>query len=190
MQPAEHDTDTENFEHASIEHWGTAGMDEDHQYPEAPGSKNTTYKALRIMGNGYNYYYSVWCSNQHELYDMSTDSQQLNNLFANYTYQPNEPYNSTDPFSINRLESRLDALLLVLKECKASTCQKPWLALHPGGNVQNLVDALQPKYDQFYEQQQNRVSYNYCDQGYIKAAEGALTFKTYSQRKAWASPGG
>lgn len=32
---------------------------------------NNTFKALRIKGTGYNLYYSVWCNNEHELYDMT-----------------------------------------------------------------------------------------------------------------------
>lgn len=31
---------------------------------------NNTYKAVRIMGQDYNLYYSVWCNNEHELYDL------------------------------------------------------------------------------------------------------------------------
>lgn len=169
----------ENFEHASIEHWGSAGSDEDF-YPEAPGAINTTYKALRVIGPGYNYYYSVWCTNQHELYDMTKDPQQMHNLYEPYTYQQHAAASSSsNPYNLNRLESRLDALMLVLKSCKAQTCMKPWLALHPGGAVTNLPEAMDAKYDQFYEEQQQRVSYNWCDQGYIIAAEGPQNFVTY-----------
>lgn len=32
---------------------------------------NNTYKSVRILGDGYNLYYSVWCTNEHELYDMT-----------------------------------------------------------------------------------------------------------------------
>lgn len=32
--------------------------------------RNNTYKALRVIGEGYNLYYSVWCNNEHELYDV------------------------------------------------------------------------------------------------------------------------
>jgi hypothetical protein len=32
---------------------------------------NNTYKSVRLLGNGYNLYYSVWCNNEHELYDLS-----------------------------------------------------------------------------------------------------------------------
>ena len=32
---------------------------------------NNTYKSARILGDGYNLYYAVWCSNEHELYDLS-----------------------------------------------------------------------------------------------------------------------
>lgn len=31
---------------------------------------NNTYKAIRLIGSGYNLYYSVWCNNEHELYNM------------------------------------------------------------------------------------------------------------------------
>ncbi len=31
---------------------------------------NNTYKALRLIGKNYNLYYSVWCTNEHELYDL------------------------------------------------------------------------------------------------------------------------
>lgn len=32
---------------------------------------NNTYKSVRLLGQGYNLYYSVWCNNEHELYDLS-----------------------------------------------------------------------------------------------------------------------
>lgn len=32
---------------------------------------NNTYKALRVIGKNYNLHYSVWCTNEHELYDLS-----------------------------------------------------------------------------------------------------------------------
>ena len=38
---------------------------------------NNTYKALRIIGDDYNLYYSVWCTNEHELYDLKVGTQPL-----------------------------------------------------------------------------------------------------------------
>jgi len=35
---------------------------------------NNTYKALRIVGTKYSLYYSVWCTNEHELYDLTVSS--------------------------------------------------------------------------------------------------------------------
>lgn len=32
---------------------------------------NNTYKAIRVVGKSYNFYYSVWCNNEHELYDLN-----------------------------------------------------------------------------------------------------------------------
>ena len=36
---------------------------------------NNTYKSLRVIGNGYDLYYAVWCTNEHELYDMTVSAQ-------------------------------------------------------------------------------------------------------------------
>lgn len=38
---------------------------------------NNTYKSLRIIGDGYDLYYSVWCNNEHELYDMNVSPRLL-----------------------------------------------------------------------------------------------------------------
>ena len=72
----------------------------------------------------------------------------------------------------DKLISRLDSLLFVLKSCKGQTCSRPWQALHPSGNVQNLHDALSSRFDTFYDKEQKRVSYSRCELGYLIDAEG------------------
>ena len=44
--------------------------------PIQPGMqfKNNTYKALRLIGNDYSVYYSVWCSNEKELFNMKVST--------------------------------------------------------------------------------------------------------------------
>lgn len=32
---------------------------------------NNTYKALRLVGEGYSLYYSVWCTGEREFYDLT-----------------------------------------------------------------------------------------------------------------------
>lgn len=32
---------------------------------------HNTYKSVRIIGDGYDLYYSVFCTNEHELYDLT-----------------------------------------------------------------------------------------------------------------------
>lgn len=61
---------------------------------------------------------------------------------------------------------------MVLKSCKGNTCIKPWDVLHPDKSVQSLSDAMNEKYDRFYEEQP-KVSYSKCEQGYIVGSEGA-----------------
>jgi arylsulfatase A-like enzyme len=54
-------------EHVNVEYWGFALSEGDY------GQRwfdNNTYKALRVIGKGYNLYYSVWCSGEHQLYDL------------------------------------------------------------------------------------------------------------------------
>lgn len=36
--------------------------------------QNNTYKSLRLIGNDYSVYYSVWCSNEKELFNMKVSN--------------------------------------------------------------------------------------------------------------------
>ncbi|KAK1845051.1 Arylsulfatase 3 [Colletotrichum chrysophilum] len=149
-------------EHVTVEYWGFAAS----EGPWGYFGRNT-YKALRVVSKEYNLYYSAWCNNEHELYDLNTDPGQLNNLL-------HEESQSTSLLGlpIEKIVSRLDSLLLVTKSCKGSVCTHPWRSLHPQGNVDTLRDALSPRFDSFYQQQQVRVEYSRCEMGYLVDAEG------------------
>jgi len=73
--------------------------------------------------------------------------------------------------SVSVVQSRLDALLLVLKTCKASQCTEPWKELHPSGKVNSLRGALETQYDDFYDQLP-KVDFAYCVAGHVLSAEG------------------
>lgn len=81
---------------------------------------------------------------------------------------------------VSAVTARLDALTMVLKSCKEINCTQPWSVLHPQGNVHDLSDALNSTYDQFYEQEQPKVSFSQCDLGYIISSEGAQAAVSYS----------
>ncbi|KAK3686952.1 hypothetical protein LTR37_019306 [Vermiconidia calcicola] len=69
---------TSRSEHVNVEMWGiimSEGKFGSVLYP------NHTYKALRLVGSEYSFLYTVWCSGEHELYDMKVDPFQLNNLY-------------------------------------------------------------------------------------------------------------
>jgi N-acetylglucosamine-6-sulfatase len=162
---------------------------------------NNTYKALRVIGDGYNLMYSVWCSNEHELYDMvvsptdsflslisdtmlthpQKDPGQVNNLLR---ASPNHPSPSILNLSIDKLQARLDALLLVLKGCKASSCTEPWKVLHPKGDVKNLKEALASKFDKFYEAQP-KVAFSECVMGQVLEFEGPQAGNVYGGKALW-----
>ena len=57
---------TKNWEHVQIEFWGASS--EGGKDPQA--ATINTYKALRVIAQDYNLYYSIWCSGDHEVYDM------------------------------------------------------------------------------------------------------------------------
>jgi hypothetical protein len=51
----------------NVEHWGRL-------VPEGKygvtWKNHTTYKSLRVVGSGYDLAYTVWCTMDHELYDL------------------------------------------------------------------------------------------------------------------------
>ncbi|OAP55881.1 hypothetical protein AYL99_10033 [Fonsecaea erecta] len=182
-------------EHVNIEYWGFALAEG--KYGNAM-YWNNTYKGIRVIGTGYNLYYSVWCSGEHELYDLRVCPLTLVLImFARLTTPPtqNDPYETHNLYKSNHssvfefpaiatttlrhLISRLDALVMVLKTCKARTCTHPWETLHPDGDVDNLQDALAARYDDFYELQQERVRFDRCEKGYILESEGPRHVKAF-----------
>lgn len=176
-------------EHVNIEFWGFATF-EGRQYPGHQRLfSNNTYKALRIISDSWDLHYSVWCNGEHELYDLKVrsgfpqveclyvnlklqmDPGQLRNLLQKDHPRPDVSF-LIQGYSLERVAARLDALLFVLKSCKGDICVRPWLALHPQGNVLSLRDALSPRFDYFYEQEQVRIAYSRCELGYILESEG------------------
>ena len=185
-------------EHVQVEFWGTQAAGEGKFGPSIPPANNT-YKAMRVFGEGYSVFYSVWCHGDHELYvsftfrrcypfpqgcrectkrrslqDMIKDPYQLNNLYA----PPNASQSAPQSLSIasrpqGPIQDRLDALLLVLKSCAGQTCHRPWNVLHPQGNVSSLPDALHERYDDFYAKQP-KIKFAQCDLGLVLEAEGVM----------------
>ena len=112
----------------------------------------------------------TWCSSQH-------DPGQLHNLIAAGKHHRSDS-EVAEPVFVNGhrlslLVSHLDALMMVLKSCKADSCLLPWHQLHPEGNVNSFADALDTSYDAFYHAQP-RVSFSACELGYIPESEGPM----------------
>lgn len=87
-------------------------------------------------------------------------------------------------FDISVIVSRLDALLMVAKSCRGWSCMYPWKVLHPDGDVRSLKDALRAEYDAFYLEQ-IKVSFDYCEAGYIIDAEGPQQPNIYRDGLQW-----
>ncbi|KAJ5591384.1 hypothetical protein N7450_005356 [Penicillium hetheringtonii] len=184
--PVTPEFDGTRHEHVTVEYWGKAVLEGDYGKigPRGtPQMPNNTYKSVRLIGKGYNLYYSVWCNNEHELYDLETDPYQLHNL-----YSADTPTDEDEPRILGRgltqVIKRLDALLLVLKSCQGATCIKPWDVLQPADPVVSLREALDEEYDIFYGEQP-LVSFDWCDAGYVIAAEGPQTPLTSRYGLPW-----
>lgn len=156
-------------EHVNVEYWGIA-VGEGGRLGDDRVFQNNTYKALRIVSESWNLYYSVWCTNEHELYDMKADPGQMHNLLS--TTKASGPSVSLNGHARDKVVARLDSLLFVLKSCKQDVCVRPWKSLHPQGNVESLDDALSARFDEFYVEQQVKVSFNRCEGAHILDAEG------------------
>ncbi|KAF3025113.1 hypothetical protein E8E14_014624 [Neopestalotiopsis sp. 37M] len=157
-------------EHVNVEFWGTGFLEGDYigsgAWLNGNLGSNNTYKSVRVISPAYDLSYTVWCTNEHELYDMKVDPYQMNNIYDGGT--------SIHGWSIARLVSRLDALLLTLKACKGKVCTRPWETLHPQDDVHNLADAMNARFDEFYIEKQAKVTFSACMLGYLPAYEGAL----------------
>lgn len=167
-------------EHVNVEFWGRAipegkfGKIGNESFGGIGGDNksagNNTYKALRVVGEGYNLLYTVWCTGEREYYDLLRDPDQMVNYLGKDSDAPQAEHTLAGR-SFEHVVSRLDSLLMVLKSCKAAGCHAPWSVLHPDGDIKTLKQALQGSYDAFYEKQP-RVGFSSCELGYLVAAEG------------------
>lgn len=169
---------TQKTEHVNVEYWGDGITEGDISWWTAASLANNTYKHVRVLSDAYDLSYSVWCTNEHELYDLKTDPYQTTNLFGATTNISISGYNK------EKLTARLDALLLTLKGCKGRVCTRPWETLHPLGDVSSLADAMDSEYDDFYVNQQLKVTFSECFAGYLTQYEGALEPLAYGGASA------
>ncbi|KAL1891429.1 hypothetical protein Sste5346_007693 [Sporothrix stenoceras] len=133
---------------------------------------NNTYKGLRVIGDTYNLDYSVWCTNETELYNLVKDPYEVRNLQdANGRHATQANALRIAGHSLDQIMSRLDALLVVLKTFVREMCREPRRALHPQGDVTSLHDSLAPHFDAFYASKP-RVHFTKCELGYIAESEG------------------
>ncbi|KAI6784677.1 uncharacterized protein J7T54_006723 [Emericellopsis cladophorae] len=186
-------------EHVTIEYWGLAipeglwgsygdaGMI-DPGYGSQPSIAvgNNTYKAVRVIGEGYSLYYAVWCTNETELYDLKTDPGELRNLLAPEHHDKDLRVAGRP---VDQLARRLDALTMVLKSCRGRSCVEPWRDLHPSGDVHGLLDSLDERFDDFY-QTQPRVSFTDCKMGYLPEYEGPMDVRPFDGKDHAASGAG
>ncbi|KAE8393141.1 alkaline-phosphatase-like protein [Aspergillus alliaceus] len=168
-------------EHVAIEYWGIAvpegiyGYRSDNDSQPRNSYRNNTYKGLRLVSDDYSLYYSVWCTNDKEFYNLKDDPLQTTNLASKIN--AHQSYTIANRH-LGQIIPRLDALMMVLKSCNGDSCREPWRQLHPKGSVNNLADALDEGFDEFYSNQP-KVKFSECSLGYHIYAEGPQEFNIY-----------
>ncbi len=81
-----------------------------------------SYRSTGLFGfkeENHDLAYTLWCTGERELYDMKTDSVQMNNLLGGSPFYSQLNSSSGEA---ERISSRLDSLLLSLKTCQGSIC--------------------------------------------------------------------
>ena len=66
-------------EHVNVEFWGEYLVEGNVFYGRDVWAENT-YKTVRVVGEEYDLSYTVWCTNEHELYDMKVSRDLLCHL--------------------------------------------------------------------------------------------------------------
>ncbi|KAJ5099938.1 hypothetical protein N7532_006939 [Penicillium argentinense] len=178
-------------EHVAIEYWGLAvpegiyGYASDKLQQPHNSYQRNTYKGIRLIAEDYSLYYSVWCTNEKEYFNLKDDPHQTVNLAAHPNKHANYKIANRE---LPQIINRLDALMMVLKSCEGDSCRDPWGQLHPAGQVTNLAEALATGFDEFYENQP-KVSFTACEHGYIKESEGPQEYNAYkggnNQKRGW-----
>ena len=110
---------------------------------------------------------------------MNTDKGQTTNLYNSNPAKAFPYGRGRRPVTLKQLQARLDALLLVMKDCKGQTCVKPWQALHPKGDVEGLTDALRQEFGDLYWKEQKEVAFEKCMLTYEPRLEGPTDFERY-----------
>lgn len=75
-------TDSPKQENVDVETWGQLDIEGQYSYSYGIASSIGTYKSVRVIGESYILYYSVWCSNEKEYYNMEADPRQVTNLLS------------------------------------------------------------------------------------------------------------
>ncbi|KAJ6568770.1 alkaline-phosphatase-like protein [Mycena capillaripes] len=163
-------------EHVGIEFWGEPVFEGAGEDLDKSKFKNNTYKALRIMGNGENTFnlgYIVWCNGDHELYDMTLDPYQTDNLMPLMSSGNVTITIGGESYSVNKVRDRLDGLVQAVRKCDNGACDKPWSTLHTNGSVSTLADAMNTEFDDYYDGLA-KMKYERCYRYYNAAAEGPV----------------
>lgn len=160
-----------NTEAIGIEFWDAVPKKKGHNYWDH------TYKSLRLRTHDGSFYYSVWCNGEHEFYDMDDDEWQMNNLLRGKGGLDKLADGATKKKYFDRpftqLVHRLDALLLVMKNCKQNSCRNPYNVLFPGNQANDFAGAMDPKFDKFFANQP-KASFSKCERGFIGKSEGPM----------------
>jgi N-acetylglucosamine-6-sulfatase len=115
-------------EHVNVEMWGIIMSEGKYG---ADLHNNHTYKTLRIIGEGYSYRYTVWCSGEHELYDLQV-------RFSPPHHPLNLQTNNLPPGRSPRTHQHPPLILLPIISHQPNHQHPPHAPRYPPHRAQNL----------------------------------------------------
>jgi hypothetical protein len=113
-----------------------------------------TWKGVRVCNEDKSscYKYAVHCNGENELYNLTSDPHELENLTPSWENSTVKSGFSPIPSQYKSLVDRLDAIMSAAAICKGVECIDPMSMLHKNEKNVTFEQAMHPSYNDHYSQ--------------------------------------
>lgn len=131
------------------------------------GNINMEYSGAVVKNENYHFKFIYWCEGTAELYNITNDPYEVENLFVKIDEFP----------ELIRIAERMDALTYAMFRCQGETCRDPLQAFTKrwnGASPRNFGQAMKKSWDKVFSRAP-RLHFNSCMEGHFVANEVAVT---------------